>query len=49
MLSRSRWSSCVSITTRPITGSPVTNTFPAATFAVWSASMGTGTTPMRSI
>lgn len=26
-----------------MTGSPVTNTFPSATFAAWSASMGTFT------
>jgi hypothetical protein len=49
MLSRNRWSSCASITTSPVTGSPVTNTRPATTFAMWSASMGCGTTPMRAM
>ncbi len=49
MLSRNRWSVRASTTTRPATGSPVTNTLPAATSAAWSASMGAGTTPMRAM
>jgi hypothetical protein len=28
---------------------PVTNTLPAATFAAWSAAMGAGGTPIRSM